>query len=375
MMLSVLLPLVAVIGLCAARPNDKHVQEPLISTEIHPDFSVTFRFRTTQAAVQVSLKMEGRDPTKMSRDAAGTWSTIVTRVMPDIYGYSFSVDGTDELDPLNPILKPNLLTLGNLLLVPGKPALDWEEQGVPRGVLHHHFFRSKLIGDDRDYFVYTPPGYEARESRRYPVLYLLHGYSDSADGWSAVGRANVILDNLIAKGTAVPMIVVMPLGYGLPNFVTRQGSGLSDADRTRRSFDNFRASLFEEVMPAVEHEYRVDVRSAARAIAGLSMGGAETLWTSLNRPGMFDYVGAFSAGGLPQDFTSDFPSLDVESANKLKVFTITCGTEDGLIGTNRDLVRWLQSKHVKVQLVEKPGRHTWMVWRRDLIEFASRLFR
>jgi enterochelin esterase family protein len=253
--------------------------------------------------------------------------------------------------------------------------LPWELNNIPHGEIHHHFYKSAVAGDDRDFYVYTPPGYDSTAKKTYPVLYLLHGYSDDASGWTAVGRANVILDNLIAQGKAKPMIVVMPLGYGTMELIELGWGAWSHTDVRDRNFANFRAALLTEVMPQVEGEYRVTKDRNARAIAGLSMGGSESLLTGLNNLDKFAWVGAFSSGGIPDEFQKDFPSLDANANRQLRLLWIACGTEDGLITINRNLREWLKTKGVKVTEIETPGMHTWMVWRRNLSEFAPLLFR
>jgi enterochelin esterase family protein len=254
-------------------------------------------------------------------------------------------------------------------------SLPWELNNVSHGEIHHHFYKSGVAGDDRDYYVYTPPGYEPTAKKTYPVLYLLHGFSDDASGWTAVGHANVILDNLIAQGKAKPMIVVMPLGYGTMELVRRGWSAWSRTELRDRNFRNFREALLTEVMPRVETEYRITKDRNARAIAGLSMGGSESLLTGLNNLDKFSWIGAFSSGGIPEDFSNDFPSLDAKANEQLHLLWIACGTEDHLITINRNFRAWLKTKGVKATEIETPGMHTWMVWRRDLTEFAELLFR
>jgi enterochelin esterase-like enzyme len=190
-----------------------------------------------------------------------------------------------------------------------------------------------------------------------------------------VGHANVILDNLIAQGKAKPMIVVMPLGYGTMEMVRRGWDVWSNTELRDRNFAKFREALLIEVMPRAEGEYRISRDLTNRAVAGLSMGGSESLLTGLNALDKFAWIGAFSAGGIPDDYASDFPGLDGKANQRLQLLWIACGTEDGLITGNRKLREWLKSKGVKVTEIETPGRHTWMVWRRNLAEFASLLFR
>jgi len=366
----------------AALGQAKTAQAPLpqppvrvVSPEVHLDNSVTFRLRDPNAK-SVVLRLEGQPkPIGMEKDDQGVWSTTTVPLNPDYYGYSFAADGVELMDPSNWLLKPSLLSPQSVVHVVGPASLPWEVNDVPHGEVHHHFYRSAVAEDDRDYYVYTPPAYDSRAKGSYPVLYLLHGFSDDASGWSAVGRANVILDNLIAQGKAKPMIVVMPLGYGTMEMV-RHGWGVwSNKELRNRNFAKFREALLTEVMPRVESEYQTSKERTGRAVAGLSMGGAESLLTGLNSLDKFAWIGAFSSGGIPEDFASDFPSLDANANQQLHTLWIACGTEDGLITANRNLRGWLKSKGVKMTEIETPGAHTWMVWRRNLAEFASLLFR
>jgi enterochelin esterase family protein len=347
----------------------------LVTPEVHSDNSVTFRFRAVNAQ-DVKLAREGGDPLPMQKDDQGIWTVNTPPLPPDYYGYSIVLDGQRSIDPYNPLLKPNLLSTENMVHVTGPASLPWELNNVPHGEIHHHFYRSTVCDDDRDYYVYTPSGYDPAAKTTYPVLYLLHGYSDDASGWSAVGRANVILDNLIARGNAKPMIVVMPLGYGTMEMIRMGWGGLSKhPDIREQNVTKFREALLTEVMPRIENEYRVNKDRNARAIAGLSMGGSESLLTGLNNLDKFAWIGAFSSGGLPDQFEKDFPSLDGKANEQIRLLWIACGTEDRLIKINRDLREWLTSKGIHHTDIETPGMHTWMVWRRNLAEFAQLLFR
>jgi enterochelin esterase-like enzyme len=347
---------------------------PLVSPEVHADGSVTFRFAAPNAK-EVKLDREGAEPAPMQKDEQGVWSLTSAPLSPDYYGYSFVADGVRSLDPLNHWLVPNLISPGNSVHVPGPSSLPWELNNVEYGEIHHHFYRSKVASDDRDYYVYTPAGYDPAAKKTYPVLYLLHGFSDDASGWTAVGLANVVLDNLIAQGKAKPMIVVMPLGYGTMEFVHLGWDAWSHPDMRQLNFDKFRAALLTEVMPRAENEYRITKDRNARAVAGLSMGGSESLLTGLNNLNKFSWIGAFSSGGIPEDFQADFPALDAKANPQIRLLWIACGTEDHLITVNRSFREWLKSKGVQHTDIETPGQHTWMVWRRNLAEFAALLFR
>jgi enterochelin esterase-like enzyme len=348
----------------------------LVTPDVHSDNSVTFRFRAPHAQA-VKLSREGiPEPLPMHQDENGIWSVNSPSWPPDYYGYSVIVDGQRSIDPYNPLLKPNFLSTENMVHIPGPPSLAWELNDVPHGEIHHHFYRSAVANDQRDFYVYTPPGYDPSAKKTYPVLYLLHGFSDDASGWSAVGRAHIILDNLIAQGKAKPMIVVMPLGYGTMEMIRIGWVGLSKhPDVLQENFQKFPEALLTEVMPKVESEYSIEKDRDSRAIAGLSMGGSESLLTGLNHLDKFAWIGAFSSGGLPQPLEKDFPALDASANQKLRLLWIACGTEDRLITPNRNLREWLKAKGIQHTDIETPGMHTWMVWRRNLSDFAGLLFR
>jgi enterochelin esterase family protein len=348
---------------------------PLVSPEVHSDHRVTFRFRGPNVK-EVLVSLDGTPkPLPMQKDDQGVWSVTTDPLAPDYYNYAFSIDGVNSFDPSNNATVPNFLYRESSVHVPGPPTLSWETRDVPHGEIRHHFYKSGVVGDNRDFFVYTPPGYDSRGKQAYPVLYLLHGYSDDGRAWTAVGRANVILDNLIAQGKAKPMIVVMPLGYGAPEVLAPNSGVFRDRAITQRNFDKFREALLTEVMPRVEAAYLVAKDRNSRAIAGLSMGGAESLLTGLNTLDKFAWIGAFSSGGISEEFDKEFPALDSKSAQQLRLLWIACGTDDHLIEINRKLRAWLASKGIPHADIETPGLHTWLVWRRNLTEFSSLLFR
>jgi enterochelin esterase family protein len=253
--------------------------------------------------------------------------------------------------------------------VPGPATLPWEINNVPHGVVHRHLYRSAILGDDRPFLVYTPPDYDPAAKEPYPVLYLLHGYSDAEDVWISVGRANIILDNLIAQSRAKPMLIVMPLGYGNKEVIANGWAGLSKGNVWQDSVDKFRDILLNEIIPQVEKAYHVSPDAKARAIAGLSMGGTQSLFIGLNAPRRFGWIGAFSSGGLDADFGKAYPGIDRGSLPLVHLW-IACGQQDGLIGINQKLVDWLRSKHVQLTWVPTPGTHSFTVWRRYLADFA-----
>jgi enterochelin esterase-like enzyme len=347
---------------------------PVISPDVHADRTVTFRLRAPNDK-EVAVSIEGvPKPLPMQKDDQGVWSVTTEPLAPDYYGYSFIADGVGMFDPSNHAVKPNFLYRASELHVPGATAASWEIAAVPHGEIHHHFYKSGVVGDDRGYYVYTPPGYDPRGKQAYPVLYLLHGFSDDASAWTAVGRANVILDNLIAQSKAKPMLVVMPLGYGAPEVLLPNSGVFRDRSLTDRNFDKFREALVTEVIPRVEAEYSVIKDRNSRAIAGLSMGGSESLLTGLNNLDKFGWIGAFSTGGITEEFDKEFPAVNTKSTENLHLLWIACGTDDRLIDINRKVRAWLATKNVKHVDIETPGYHTWMVWRRNLTEFSSLIF-
>ncbi len=346
-----------------------------MNTEVQPDGRVIFRLSATQAR-DVQLICDGLQTTAMQKNPQGLWSFTTKPLQPDFYAYAFLVDGVRVMDASNPLTKYNLFGSESEVHVPGPASLPWELNDVPHGVVHAHVYRSAAAGDDRSYYVYTPPGYDASDSHKtYPTLYLLHGYSDDATAWWFIGRVNVILDNLIARGQVKPMVVVMPLGYGTMDIVKGGWAHVHDPDLQRRNLAGFTASLLNEVLPRVESAYRVSKDRTARAIAGASMGGGESLKVGLNHLDRFAWIGAFSAGDLSTDFPAQFPNLDAKAASKLGLLWISCGTDDHLVKTNRALVQWLKTKHVPYDWSEVPGAHGWQVWRRNLAAFAPLLFR
>lgn len=347
--------------------------QPVASPEVYADRTITFRLPAPNAK-DVQLHCEGVKNSAMQKDDHGVWTFTTEPLEPDIYVYSFSVDGLHVIDPANSLIKYNLLNTDSQVEVPGPSSLPWEINDVPRGQLHRHFYKSTVAGDDRDFIVYTPPGYDAKARKKYPVLYLLHGYSDDATAWSAVGRANVILDNLIARGQAKPMIVVMPLGYGTMDVVKGGWSRVRDPGLWQRNVDKFADALLGEVLPQVEKTYRVSTDRQSRAIAGLSMGGTESLVTGLNHLDRFAWVGAFSSGGLNTNYPAQFPAVNAKAHDQLRLLWIGCGREDGLIKPNQQFCDWLKSQDVRYTWVETPGNHSFRVWRRYLAEFAPLLF-
>jgi enterochelin esterase-like enzyme len=376
-----LLATLLLLPLCspAQKPAEKPAPPPpLNSHEIHPDHTVTFRFRD-QAAAHVELNLEGvAKPIPMQKDDTGVWSITSPPLAPEIYGYSFLADGEPRIDPEDHHVTPNIaFSAGNSLTIPGDTPQPWDETAVPHGTLHLHRFTTKvgqgLPASQEDVAVYTPPGYDPKASKPYPTLYLLHGWSQVAESWAREGRANFILDNLLAAGKIKPMVVVMPLGYGDMSFV-QNGFGIwNDPIPVEHNTQLFMSMLTTEIMPQIEAAYNVSKDRNDRAITGLSMGGLEGLDTGLHHPELFAYVGGFSSAVHNLDYEHQLATIDPKAAN-FKLLWIACGTEDGLIKANQKMIAFLKSKNLPVTAIETPGLHVWLVWRDNLVHFAPLLF-
>jgi enterochelin esterase family protein len=365
------------LAVLAALPVAAAAQQPALNShEVNPDHSVTFRYYGPSAQkVAIGLDYDHHQ-IPLAKGADGVWVLTTAPLQPALHMYSLEVDGTPILDPLNRMVDPNLVYLTNEVAVPGTPQL-WDVADVPHGVVHHHSYRSAAIvglpDGTEDYYVYTPPGYDAAGPKTYPALYLLHGWSATAESWIHDGKANLILDNLIAQGRAVPMIAVMPLGYGDLGFVTGGSRQWEDESMIGRNLGLFSTALLSEIVPQVEAGYRASARREDRAIAGLSMGGGESLVIGLNHPDRFAWIGGFSSAVEYKQFDGVFPGLDPKVAPRL--LWVACGTEDELIEADRRFVSWLRARALQPTAVETPGIHNWPVWRDNLIRFAPLLFR
>lgn len=350
---------------------------PPSSHEVNADKSITFRYHDTSASKVIVQTDAALQPLQMERDAQGVWSAVTAPLKPEIYGYNFVVDGMPVLDPRNGDVRHNLAFPSNEVTVTGDTPQPWELTSVPHGVVSKHVFTThiatNLPQNQSAYVVYTPPGYDPKHKGGYPVLYLLHGYTDAEDGWTQVGRAQFILDGLIDSGKAVPMIVVMPLGYGNYQFLTKGFGGWSVPDAVRENVQLYAQMLQGEVMPAINRDYNTAKGRDNHAIAGLSMGGLESLTIGLNHTDTFAYVGGFSSAVSEKTFDSGMPLLDVKKAD-LRLLWIACGTEDRLVVGNRAFIASAKAKGLPVTAVETPGAHTWLVWRDNLLNFAPLLF-
>ncbi len=354
----------------------------LVSPEVGADGTITFRYLAPNASqVTVTDDTEGK-PHPMTKDANGIWSATVGPAKPDIYTYAFNVDGIVALDPRNTNIKMGYGNFGpvNVVEVPGDGPQFYDVRPVPHGEVRILPYESKTLGLSREMWVYTPPGYD--KGKNYPVLYLFHGAGDIESGWTLIGRANNILDNLIAEGKAKPMVIVMPLGHAIPSFYAgpakpaAPGSGAGRAGGGPAALSPFAKDLLDDVMPLVERTYKVSTRPDDRAIGGLSMGGGQTINIGFTRPELFRYIVILSAGS--QNADQAYPGFfkDPAAINKqLELLWVSAGKDDTAGPAAKALDATLTAKGITHKYVVTEGRHEWTVWRHNLNEFAPLLFR
>jgi enterochelin esterase family protein len=351
-------------SLAAAQPAPKPPARPrIISPEVLPDHRVTFRLQAPKASAVAVVGEFAKGPQPMVKDDSGLWSLTLGPLEPDIYSYSFSVDGFSTLDPNNQDLKESLRPTQSLLEVPGDKPVPYEARPVPHGAVHVHWYHSKSVGALRRVYVYTPPEYDTAKRTRYPVLYLLHGSGDSENGWTWVGRANLIADNLLAERKSKPAIIVMPFGHV---FTASGAPGPANA---------FEQDLLKDVIPMIERTYRVAADRDNRAIAGLSMGGNQALTIGLGHLELFGWVGAFSSAVRDAPKTLTAVLADPAAANKkLRLLWIGCGRQDSLFAANEKFVQVLKQHNINHVLHYTEGAHTWRLWRYYLAELLPLLF-
>jgi enterochelin esterase family protein len=353
------------------RGGGRGAQDMLVSPEVHPDRTVTFRIRFPQATT-VTLTGDWlatpQTPTggavPMTKDADGVWSVTSAPLEPTVHLYFFTVDGQAIADPINPRMKLRVRTSASLVEVPGSPVPLWQVRDIPHGSLDWNVHHSTAYNDTHEFMAYLPSGYFT-STTRYPVLYLVHGAGDTALGWGTAGAANLILDSLIAEKKAVPMIVVMPF------------NGSNNPPAPQGAFEDY---MLKDLIPYVEAKYRVAPGRENRAMAGLSAGGAATYSVGLKHLELFSAFGLFSAaagGSNFADFATRYPDLvknPTDTNAKIKVFWIGCGTEDPLDAGAKTLDAELSKAQIVHTYMDRPGGHVWPVWRWALSEFAPHLF-
>jgi enterochelin esterase-like enzyme len=382
---SLILALTLVASAAAQTPPPGPRGPVVVSPEIGPDRTVTLRYLAPNATqVTANGELDGK-PHPMTKGADGIWTVTIGPLAPDIYTYAFNVDGVVALDPRNVNTKYGYGNFGavSVVEVPGDAPAFYDVKDVPHGEVRIKPYVSKALGLTRTAWIYTPPGYD--KGGRYPVMYLLHGAGDIESGWTMIGRANNILDNLIAEGKAKPMVVVMPLGHAIQSFWTGPAKAVAPpappaagATPPPAIEGAFFRDFLDDLLPMVEHDYKVSTKAEDRAIAGLSMGGGQTLTLAFSKPELFRYVAAMSAAanGITE---ARYPAhfKDPSRLNtQFKVLWVGIGKDDRLTGpSNTTLNQALTKAGIRHTYVVGEGRHEWSVWRNHLREVAPLLFK
>ena len=365
------------------------LSEGVRSPQVNEDNSVTFRIHAPKA-VKVEVTGDciesdngGWGRAELTEGEDGVWSLTTGPLDSELYSYAFIVDGMQMLDPSNVFLMRDVRSLMNIFIVPGGKGDFYEVCKTSHGTVSKVWYDSPSLGMQRRMTVYTPAGYEDSGSRRYPVLYLLHGMGGDEDAWMTLGRATQILDNLIAQGKAEPMIVVMPNGNaGLPSAPGEGPEGLyQPMTRPMKTMEGSYEAAFMDIVKYVDSHYRTVKKKSGRAIAGLSMGGFHSYHISKQYENTFDYVGLFSAAvremedggsGVYADFDA---KIARQFGNGLKLYYIAIGKDDFLYQENVRLREYLDQHGYPYEYVESDGGHIWRNWRVYLTDFAQRLFK
>lgn len=370
---------------------------PVVSPEINPDNTVTFRlkesaaekvfvtgdFLPTQKIQTPYGEFDGPGYAELKKNEDGIWEyTTPSALAPELYSYSFVVNGVRMPDPANVFQIRDVATISNVFLISGGRADLYKINDVPHGTVSKIWYRSDALGMDRRLTVYTPAGYESSR-KRYPVLYLLHGMGGDENAWTELGRASQILDNLIAQGKAEPMIIVMTNGNAALEAAPGESSLGFKAPTTQlpKTMDGSFEAAFPEIVKFIDGNYRTVRKKQGRAIAGLSMGGFHSMHISLQYPDMFDYVGLFSAAIMPDKNAKSpvYEDLDgklaAQFARKPALYYIAIGNKDFLYNANVEYRRMLDSKGYEYVYNESEDGHIWKNWRIYLTDFAPRLFR
>lgn len=358
---------------------------PVVSPEIHENKTVTFRLRAPKAVkVQVTGDFLAKGVADLVENKEGVWEyTTPEPLKPELYGYTFLVDGLKINDPSNVYLIRDVASITNVFIIGGERADLYKVNDVPHGTVSKVWYDSPSLGMDRRLTIYTPAGYET-SGKRYPVFYLLHGMGGDENAWSELGRATQILDNLIAQGKAEPMIVVMTNGNAALEAAPGESSLGWEKQPTFQLPKTMEGSFemhFPEVVKFVDKHYRTKANKKNRAIAGLSMGGFHSLHISKQYPDMFNYVGLFSAAIMPgKNVTSPVyedleGKLATQFAKKPALYWIAIGKTDFLYKANVEYRKMLDEKGYPYEYFENEDGHIWRNWRIYLSEFAPKLFK
>lgn len=335
---------------------------PAISSpDVHKDHSITFRYfsRTAQHVVLNGEFLKA--PVPLVKDSSGIWSVTVPPVEPDIYPYSFMVDSVSLADPNNTYIFANERFKRSIVNIPGDTPLIHSMQNVPHGAISYRYYSSGTLSTTRQLLVYTPPGFNMNNKIKYPVLYLIHGGSDTEETWTKVGNANFIADNLIAQGKALPMIIVMPYGNVRPEPMA-----------------DFTKDVINDIIPFIENNYPVISKPTSRAVAGFSVGGGQTLNIGLTNTDKFGYICSYAPYTATEEFKSNFANWSPDAQkinNALKLFTISVGTDDFLYESVQKNIAMFNEKNIRVKPYIVDGGHTWMNCKKYLATTLQELFK
>ena len=358
----------------ATAPYYEDVRNVPVSPEIHPDRTVTFRLFAPKASEVVLMGSPGileftKKPLPLQRDDKGVWSLTIGPLPTGFYTYGYAIDGGLRMpDPSNPNLEVRRWGPTSVFIVPGSERAVFEDRRVPHGTVHVEFYDSPNLDTKRMVYVYTPPGYE-KTRRKYPVLYLLHGNGQIEASWVWTGRANVIMDNLLADGKVVPMVVVMPYGHVPREIKTASNSTAAPPGGDMAAIEK---ELLTSIKPLVEGRYRVSTDRKHRAIGGLSMGAAQSLNIGLHNLDQFAYIAAFSGSGNRAEWEKADPAM---LNQKLEVLWLGCGNADFAYKGVKGLEELLTRRNVKHVWNESEGGHSWPNWQVYLSKYATLLFR
>ena len=366
---------------------------PVVSPEIHDNNTVTFRFKAPKAVrvqltgdflpVQKNAKFEAPGIVDLKEGQEGVWEyTTPEPLKPELYSYSFIVDGLRMNDPANVYLIRDVSTLTNVFIIGGDRADFYKVNPVPHGTVFRIWYDSPALGLERRMTVYTPAGYET-SGKSYPVLYLLHGMGGDEEAWISLGRTAQILDNLIAQGKAKPMIVVMPNGNASQEAAPGESSRgmVPPTMQLPKTMEGSYEQAFPEIVKFIDKNYRTIKSKSGRAIAGLSMGGFHSLHISKQYPDMFNYIGLFSAAIMPNKEVSSPIYENMEGKLKVQfdknpaLYWIAIGKTDFLYKANEEYRKLLDEKGYKYTYYESDEGHIWKNWRIYLTEFVPMLFR
>ncbi len=324
--------------------------------------TVTFTLRVPTAS-EVSVTVANlAEPVPMTRGANGMWTATVVPLKPNVWEYAFIVDGIRMIDRSNSWVDERINLSTNLFEVEGTEPSFWSVRDVPHGTVSMHTYKSPALGEMRTFHVYTPPGYNRGGSETYPVFYLFHGSGNDDRGWTVIGRAHYIMDNFIADGSAVPMIIVIP-------------NGQYPRNRNGYDFGAYERDLLDAIIPAVEREYRVKTDRGSRAMAGFSMGGFQTLHIGVKHQEMFDWLGSFS-GGVEETYEKEYSRYLDTLNDRVSLLWVGNGDNDDVIRTRHDTMTEMFDRRKVIYTFELySGGHTWDVWRQCFRDFTPLLFK